>query len=413
MLLQHRHKNDDSYRYGYQGSEKDDELKGGGNSYTTENRMLDPRIGRWFSIDPVFQPWQSPYTSMDNNPIGLNDPRGRSTKDWIKKPGSSSYSYDSRVTSQRDASHYYPGSTYAGQSVDYSGNGSNGNPPASCGLRAGGAYYENGKFVNFQPDLGEGQPIDPGYSQRPLAEPLDPFAVPQDNPNAIIVNQFHIDEGYSEQINEFWRRRVALENLSNGLKYMTIALFAAPVVAIGVPALGFAAAPVVGFLGSSTTVVGTSGMLTTTTQFGAIMTTSSAVTGSFITYKLAPGLIGGASNFTGQYMTTGNFSDVDYAGVGSATVGPMIFSNPFTSNVSVGIFDAGLDIYGNGKYRIVGGNKPVKHVINDLWWAAYETGTGCAFRKVGTDSPLLENSTDYIMGTMMEFGNNKVEQELK
>jgi RHS repeat-associated protein len=64
------------YRYGYQGSEKDDELKGGGNSYTTFFRQLDPRVGRWFSVDPVFQPWQSPYCSMDGNPILFNDVLG-------------------------------------------------------------------------------------------------------------------------------------------------------------------------------------------------------------------------------------------------------------------------------------------------------------------------------------------------
>ena len=65
-----------SYRFGYQGSEKDNEVSGDGNSYTTEFRQLDPRLGRWFSVDPVFQPWQSPYTSMDNDPINLNDPMG-------------------------------------------------------------------------------------------------------------------------------------------------------------------------------------------------------------------------------------------------------------------------------------------------------------------------------------------------
>ena len=68
-----------SYRYGYQGSEKDDEIAGKGNSYTTFFRQLDPRLGRWFSPDPVFQPWQSPYTSMDNNPINLTDVMGDKT----------------------------------------------------------------------------------------------------------------------------------------------------------------------------------------------------------------------------------------------------------------------------------------------------------------------------------------------
>ena len=40
--------------------------------------MLDPRIGRWFSIDPEEDeiPWQTPYCSMDNNPILVNDPEG-------------------------------------------------------------------------------------------------------------------------------------------------------------------------------------------------------------------------------------------------------------------------------------------------------------------------------------------------
>ena len=69
------------YIYGFQGSEKDDEVKGSGNSYTTEFRMLDPRLGRWLSIDPLAGkfPWQSPYVSMDNCPIWLNDVYGLST----------------------------------------------------------------------------------------------------------------------------------------------------------------------------------------------------------------------------------------------------------------------------------------------------------------------------------------------
>ncbi|MGB0868508.1 MAG: RHS repeat domain-containing protein [Flavobacteriales bacterium] len=68
----------DGYRYGYQGSEKDDEIAGEGNSYMTHYRFLDPRIGRWKSVDPKanLMPWQSPYTSMENNPVLLNDPDG-------------------------------------------------------------------------------------------------------------------------------------------------------------------------------------------------------------------------------------------------------------------------------------------------------------------------------------------------
>jgi len=74
------------YRYGYnQGSERDDEIKGAGNSYTTFYRQLDTRLARWLTVDPVFQPWQSPYTSMDNNPIVNTDMLGNSIDVGKKK----------------------------------------------------------------------------------------------------------------------------------------------------------------------------------------------------------------------------------------------------------------------------------------------------------------------------------------
>jgi RHS repeat-associated protein len=58
--------------------ECDPEIKGEGNSYTTEFRQYDPRIGRWLSIDPKMNkyPHFSPYIAMDNNPIYLTDIKG-------------------------------------------------------------------------------------------------------------------------------------------------------------------------------------------------------------------------------------------------------------------------------------------------------------------------------------------------
>ena len=66
------------YRFGYQGSEKDDDINGKGNYFTTEFREGDTRLMRWWSTDPKadLQPWQSPYNYMDGNPIKNNDPDG-------------------------------------------------------------------------------------------------------------------------------------------------------------------------------------------------------------------------------------------------------------------------------------------------------------------------------------------------
>jgi len=60
-----------SYRQGFNGMLKDDELKGEGNSYDFGARIYDPRIGRWFATDKLFakRPDQSPYTFVGNSTI--------------------------------------------------------------------------------------------------------------------------------------------------------------------------------------------------------------------------------------------------------------------------------------------------------------------------------------------------------
>ncbi|MDB9383652.1 hypothetical protein PN465_15715 [Nodularia spumigena CS-584] len=59
------------YRYGFQGQEKDDELKGDGNSLNYTFRMHDPRVGRFFAVDPLAPkyPFYSPYQFSSNSPI--------------------------------------------------------------------------------------------------------------------------------------------------------------------------------------------------------------------------------------------------------------------------------------------------------------------------------------------------------
>lgn len=59
------------YKYGFQGQEVDNEIKGEGNSVNYKYRMHDPRIGRFFAVDPLTKkyPHYTPYSFSGNKVI--------------------------------------------------------------------------------------------------------------------------------------------------------------------------------------------------------------------------------------------------------------------------------------------------------------------------------------------------------
>ncbi len=76
--------------FGFTGIEKNNEIKGAGNSYSTEFRELDPRIVTWWSVDPLTAkyPSHSPYNYTEGNPIVLTDRTGKgSTSTHTDKDG--------------------------------------------------------------------------------------------------------------------------------------------------------------------------------------------------------------------------------------------------------------------------------------------------------------------------------------
>jgi RHS repeat-associated protein len=85
MLVPNRHGQSDSYRYGFQGQEMDNELKGEGNSLNYTFRMHDPRIGRFFATDPLESkyPWNSPYAFSENRVIASVELEGLEAKDLM------------------------------------------------------------------------------------------------------------------------------------------------------------------------------------------------------------------------------------------------------------------------------------------------------------------------------------------
>jgi len=64
------------YRYSFNGQERDDEIAGAGNIMTAEFWEYDTRLARRWNLDPVEYPWQSGYSTFNNNPNYFNDPFG-------------------------------------------------------------------------------------------------------------------------------------------------------------------------------------------------------------------------------------------------------------------------------------------------------------------------------------------------
>ena len=71
-------------RYGFNGMQKDDEVKGAGNSYDMGARPFDPRVGRAQKPDPAagLFPGDSPYMFAGNNPIYYIDEEGKWKVKW-------------------------------------------------------------------------------------------------------------------------------------------------------------------------------------------------------------------------------------------------------------------------------------------------------------------------------------------
>lgn len=67
--------NENQYRYGFNGKENDNEIKGIGNQQDYGLRIYNPRLGRFFSEDPLtpLYPWYTLYQFAGNMPIRFVD----------------------------------------------------------------------------------------------------------------------------------------------------------------------------------------------------------------------------------------------------------------------------------------------------------------------------------------------------
>ena len=80
MQMKERSFSSGSYAFGFNGMEKDDDVKGDGNSLDFGARIYDSRLGRWLSVDPLESnyPNLSAYSFANNNPVLLIELDGMS-----------------------------------------------------------------------------------------------------------------------------------------------------------------------------------------------------------------------------------------------------------------------------------------------------------------------------------------------
>mgnify|MGYP002621888172 CR=1 FL=1 len=78
-LLPGRQANSGDYKYGFNGKENDNEVKGTGNQQDYGFRIYDPRLGKFLSVDPLTKdyPWYTPYQFAGNKPIQAVDLDGK------------------------------------------------------------------------------------------------------------------------------------------------------------------------------------------------------------------------------------------------------------------------------------------------------------------------------------------------
>ena len=93
MLMKERTFSSETYRYGFGGHEKVDEVNGNGNTVDMGYRWLDVRLGRTPKPDAkgTMYPALSPYSYAANNPIFFIDPDGKVIKVHYVENGVNKY----------------------------------------------------------------------------------------------------------------------------------------------------------------------------------------------------------------------------------------------------------------------------------------------------------------------------------
>jgi RHS repeat-associated protein len=91
MLHPNRWWEAESYRFGFNGVEKENDVTVKGGIAMADFRMYDARVGRWWGVDKIVKVHESPYAAFANNPINFADPSGLDTEPSPLEPGKTNF----------------------------------------------------------------------------------------------------------------------------------------------------------------------------------------------------------------------------------------------------------------------------------------------------------------------------------
>ncbi len=86
MISRQGYYGNNNYRFGFNGKENDSDVKGDGEQQDYGNRIYDPRVGRFLSVDPLMPKYAyySPYQFTGDNPIAFVDLDGQERFSFIR-----------------------------------------------------------------------------------------------------------------------------------------------------------------------------------------------------------------------------------------------------------------------------------------------------------------------------------------
>jgi RHS repeat-associated protein len=231
-----------SYRYGFNGKENDNEIKGvEGSSQDYGLRMYDPRVGRFFSADPLMfgYPHYTPYQFAGNKPITYIDLDGAEEYHSGSGTGTETNPNGGSANIPADATGYY---TYTESTGTVKGTSTQSHHPVGsvAGYERNGAIYcayynvETGEFTEYGLQPGSSPHLDPIVSKSAQANAVvmpvliaNGYMVPQESTEMIPVNSGHLPSqeelgcnwGYSELgfNSKFHRAMTGLGNMEEAL----------------------------------------------------------------------------------------------------------------------------------------------------------------------------------------------------